>query len=443
MFLQHAAGTVFLVRLLGLGLSRKGELRAGVAVLVIGFGLWAFHNRNRFSLPIRVALLSGIFAFAAVFSFRQVQIIREHAQAPPPWDFQVFWIYGQLTAQGANVYETAPYQPYKNLLEAQSDFVQSVIDVGATYPPPTLFLFRPLGWSDLRTTYLPWQFFTCACVVGSILLLWRLFLSESGAWGLALAALAVIVLHSTWLTLRVAQTNFLVMLPLLLYWRDRELPRGGLWLALGAVVKLDVVLVALFPVVRRQWRQLAWAVGTGIAISAAGLAWLGPKIFFSYFTEHPTSRLPFWVYTEEVNQSLSAVILRRTGEVVGRSPLAQPLYIALGVLIVICTVCLVHRARNSEWSLSLVIATALLLYPGTLVHYGVVLLGPLMLVWRIRGTLPYGPWLSGGLIAWFYLMIGLAQRNCPFIAFVMLWVAFAAGILWLPDQPGERTSVVA
>jgi hypothetical protein len=444
LFLQHAAVSVFLVRLLGLGLSRRAELRAGLAVLVIAFALWAFHYRKHLSSPLRMALLCGLCAFLVVFSIREIQVIHERAKDPPPWDFQVFWIYGQLLAQGANPYQVEPYQRFEQVLHPEPRFVESVLEVGATYPPPTLFLFRPLGGFNLPAAYIPWQIFLCACLAVSIEMLRRLFLAGSGLWGVALAAVAVLTLYSTWFTVRVAQTNFLVMLLLLLYWRDRELPRGGLWLGLGAMVKLDVVLVALFPIVRRQWRQLGWAVGVGAALSAASMAWLGPRTFFSYFTQNPTSRLPFWVYTEDVNQSLLAVILRHFGETPGRAPVAHPVYVGLALVLIALTAWLVHRSRrDSEWGLALVIALALVLYPGTLIHYAVILLGPLFLVWKNREAITGGVWLSAWLFLGFYVLIGLAQANSGFLGIFLTWVAMAVASVVMPSVQARTQAGVS
>src|SRR5439155_13027080 len=212
-----------------------------------------------------------------------------------------------------------------------------------------------------------------AALLLSIELLHRLFLSGSGMWGLGLAAILVFSLRGTWSTINFGQTNFLVLLFLLLYWRDRKIPRAGVWLALGIFVQLYVVLVLLYPLLRRQWSVLAYTVVSSLLLAAASLAVLGPTTFVSYFTLDPASHLPNWVYMERINQSLLAVILRSSNtEMRSVFLFSQPLYLILASYINSVISYLVYRARHdSDWGLAFVLATALLIYPGSLSLYPV------------------------------------------------------------------------
>ena len=195
----------------------------------------------------------------------------------------------------------------------------------------------------------------------------------------------------------------------------------------------EVVLVIflLHPTIRRRWRVLAWTAIGSLILAIASLAVLGPTTFFSYFTTHPVSRLPAWVYTERINQSLAAVVLRTSGQGMGnKSLLTQPLFVALALLLTAVTGYVVHRARHdSEWSLALVLVLALLLYPGTLAHYTVILLIPLLLVWNDRGNMWAGAWGTAGLISLIYGLIALFQSNSTFAAMLMVWVVLAARTL--------------
>ncbi len=416
---------------LGMELSRQAVLRVGLSAALVFSSLIAFHFRQRLPAAIRIALLGCIFVIVTVLCGMNLQVMHASIKQPPQWDFRVFWMYGQLTAGKANVYDPRQYDRFKDAFHPSKEFVEAVLNVGATYPPSTMLLFLPLGILQIHAAYLFWYGVQACCLIGSLHLLRRLFLEGSGIWGLALAATLVFGLRATWSTIGFGQTNFLALLLALLYWRDRQRPHGGLWLALGMVVKLYFVIFLLHPTIRRRWRVLAWTAIGSLILAIASLAVLGPTTFFSYFTTHPVSRLPAWVYTERINQSLAAVVLRTSGQGVGnKSLLAQPLFVAPALLLTAVTGYLVHRARHdSEWSLALVLVLALLLYPGTLAHYTVILLIPLLLVWNDRGNMWAGAWGTAGLISLIYGLIALFQSNSTFAAMLMVWVVLAARTL--------------
>ena len=424
MYWQLPAMSGYVVRLLGMDLSRQSVARACLsAVLVIG-SLLSFHFRKRLPSGVRSACLALIFATVAVSGVLSFRMMRSHVQNPPQWDFRVFWMYGKVISRHGNVYQPAEYQEFQTLFHPDTQFTQAVLQVGATYPPHSMLLFWPLGFWDIHTAYLFWYALQIAALILSIELLHRLFLSGSGVWGVGLAAILVFSLRGTWSTINFGQTNFLVLLFLLLYWRDRKIPRAGIWLALGILVKLYVVFVLLYPLLRRQWPVLAYTVVSSLLLAAASLAVLGPTTFVSYFTLDPASHLPNWVYMERINQSLLAVILRSSNtELRGVSPFSQPLFLILASLLISVTGWLVYRARrDSDWGLASVLAMTLLLYPGTLAHYTVTLLIPLLLIWKNREKIPFGVWGSVSLIAFIYSLIGLSQGNSTFSAILITWI---------------------
>jgi Glycosyltransferase family 87 len=349
--------------------------------------------------------------------------MRDRVKQPPVWDFRVFWMYGQLLRQGANVYQPSEYQRFENIFENNQQFTEAVLSVGATYPPESMLLFLPLGFWDIHTAYRFWYVLQSGCLLFSIELLRRLFFAESGVWGLALVALLIFSLQSSWNTIALGQMNFLVLLFLLLYWKDWGGGRAGVWLALAILVKLYVAVVFLFPLLRRCWRALAWAVISSLLVAVAALAALGPKTFFGYFVLHPATRLPGWVYTEHINQSLPAVVLRHAHN----AKASEWLYVVIAIAAACVSGWLVYRLRrdDAEWGLGLVLALALMIYPGTLAHYTVVLLIPLLLIWANRERIPLGVWGSAGLIASVYFLIALFRGESVFAAMALTWLALA------------------
>jgi hypothetical protein len=436
---QGIAGSF--VSLLEMELSRQAVLRGGSSAALVFSSLIAFHFRQRLPVAIRIVLLGCFFVIVTVLCGMNLQVMRANIKQPPQWDFRVFWMYGQLTVGKANVYDPRQYDRFKDAFQPSKEFIEAVLNVGATYPPPTMLLFLPLGFWQIRAAYLFWYGVQAACLIGSLQLLRKLFLDGSGIWGLALAAILIFSLRATWSTIGFGQTNFLALLFALLYWRDRQRPHSGVWLALGMVVKLYFVIVLLHPTIRRQWRALAWTAIGSFILAMASLAMLGPVTFFSYFTMHPASRLPAWVYTERINQSLAAVVLRISGQGMGNvSSLTQPVFVVAALLLTAVTGYIVHRARHdSEWSLALILVLALLLYPGTLAHYTVILLIPLLLIWNDRDNMWAGAWGTAGLISLIYGLIGLFQGNSTFAAILMVWMVLAARTLQRIRQIETKT----
>ncbi|PYX35956.1 MAG: hypothetical protein DMG75_12330 [Acidobacteria bacterium] len=418
---------VHIVRLFGMELSRHTLARACLSAVVVSGGLVPFHFRKHLPVWVRVACLALIFASIGICCVWNFRIMRSHVENPPEWDFRVFWMYGKVLARHGNVYLPSEYQEFKELFQSDTQFTEASLNVGATYPPHSMLLFEPLGFSNIHTAYLLWYVLQTAALVAAIELLRRIFLGGSGVWGLGLAALLLFALRGTWVTINFGQTNFLVLLLILLYWCDHELPRAGVWLALGILVKLYVVFLLLYPLLRRQWLVVAWTVVSSLLLAFASLLVLGPTTFFSYFTLHPASHLPSWVYSERINQSLLAVILRNSNGGLGnRGPLAQPLFLALALLLACVTSWLVYRLRRRcEYGLALVLVLTLLLYPGTLVHYTLILLIPLLVIWEYREDFPGGIWGTVGLIAFVYGSIALQQGDSTFAAMLLVWMVLA------------------
>jgi hypothetical protein len=217
-----------------------------------------------------------------------------------------------------------------------------------------------------------------------------------------------------------------------LFWRDRELLRGGVWLALGLCVKPIVAVLLLYLLLRRQWRPIGSALATLTILSVFTILLFGIATFSSYFTANPAARsTPTYVYSEPVNQSLLATILRTTGGTGARSPVTEPVYVVLAVALTAITSVLVYRLRTSdpEWALAALVPLALLLYPGTLVHYSLFLIVPLLLLWQHRDQLPIGLW---GVVAFITLEYGLIGRGggSIFAAIVLCWLLFVGVGFW-------------
>jgi hypothetical protein len=204
-----------------------------VVELLLPVILLGYHYRQRLTASRRallVGLMLGIIFFTSVDGFR---VVRSNSSHPPEWDFSVFWLSGRVAAQGMNFYEPEHYQEAARPLHPSKEFTEEILSVGFWYPPPSIFLFVPLGWFEIHTAILLWYIMNGSILVLAILLLWKIFLSQDGLVGLVLTMTLVLMLPSTRNNIQYAQTNFITLLTLLLFWRDRTRFRGGIWLALA------------------------------------------------------------------------------------------------------------------------------------------------------------------------------------------------------------------
>lgn len=405
----------------------------GVLLLLVPVMLLGFHYRQRLSARQRAVLLGLMLGVILIWSLQLGRIMSSNIAHLPEWDFLGFWLNGRVAAQGLNFYEPGHAQQLAQPFHPSADFTREILNVGFWYPPPTIFLFVPLGWFDIHTAYLLWYIAHSIILVLDIFWLWKLFLTKSGALGLALAAALVLMLFGTQSTVTYGQTNFLALLMLLLFWRDRSLLRGGLWLAVGIFTKPFLALLLGYLLLRRHWRVLRSTVFVLAALSLLTIMVFGPVTFFSYFRPNHYASLPSWVYTEISNQSLLAVILRHTHyELVHKSPLTQPIFVALSLLLTAIASWLVYQLdkRHEDWALVLTLLLTLLLYPVSQMFYSILLIVPLLLLWKRQQELIFGTWGVVVFITLEYAIMRHEDGNYVFIATTLTWLICTGIAIW-------------
>ena len=359
-----------------------GFLRAAsvlLPLLITPFLLVGYRRRGR--------AYSGLLALVILcFGGAALAIAARNVIHPPEWDFQAFWLFGKAATQGGDMYAPGALQRAATGLSFSGEFRREIVDGGLVYPPQALLLFAPFGQLDLRHAALLWMLGVVGTLGVVIWLLWRTFLPDSGRTGLAFTAALTLACWPTLNTVSVAQTNFLLFAFLLLCWRQRDEMAGGAWLALAMSVKPLAGFLALYPLARGNWRALVLCACVVLGLLGVSTVAFGWPTIAGYLASDPSSRLPAWSFDEPANQSLLAVILRTFGRRdPALSPLHHPLFIALAFAITGITVwCIVRLRRgDGDLALALTIPAALLVYPGTLKHYSVYLLAPmLMLVQR-------------------------------------------------------------
>ncbi len=338
-------------------------------------------------------------------------------------------------------YDPSHYHAVSLPFEVSENFAAAILDVGFWYPPPSIFLVAPFGWLDYPLAYGLWQLASFAAMSGCIVLLASRSKSRETRRQrlerIALPACMVLLLPATVYTLEYAQTNFFLLFAVLTFWNHRSETSGALALALGCVVKPIMAVFFLPVLLHRCWKVLgvAAAVLAGLSTTAT-LIW-GTSIWPDYLGSR--FRVPDWVYTESVNQSLMAAVSRLWPH---EAPLAHPIYLLAALALILANAWLIFRLRSTRsrlpWLLTLL--TGLLIYPGTLNHYMVMLLAPMLWLWHRRRRLPiHGAGLATVLAAT-YALLAFRHGSLSLMATAGYWAAFFA--LGLRRVAGEVSGAV-
>ncbi|HSU93363.1 MAG TPA: glycosyltransferase family 87 protein [Gemmatimonadaceae bacterium] len=397
------------------------------ALLLIGYNL-----RAGAAPWIRRAFLGVVALSIAGFGGLVVARAAHNVIAPPEWDIQAFWIYARVAVDGGNFYEpadihrvAAPLQHEAIPLSSSPVFTREALDAGFLYPPPTMLLVGPIGFLSLRAASFAWYLLLGTALVACILALRRTFFPDGGWVELATVTALVLLFRPTYLTFAFGQTSFLTLLALIAFWRTRDRPLSGVFLALGMFVKPIIAFFVLYPLLRRNWRALASAAATSGVLSVIAVLLFGPQVCLTYFTSNPIERAPTWLYTLHENQSLLSAMLRLAHyDGVHGAPLLYPPFLIAAALIVGLTMWAALRLPRDrgELALALMVPAALLIYPQSLDHYAMLLLVPLFYLWTQRAQLGLT---TGFTIALLTVEYGIIRYNLGAIE------TLATGLLWL------------
>lgn len=385
-----------------------------VALLAYQWALESGQDRTR-----RMVAAGIIFAPTLAFSTELVSVAIANTSSPPQWDFRLYWIMGRVGALGLNFYEP---EHARRLAEAFTNSKDFLSELYFWHAPPTMFLLVPLGWFDINTASLLWQLVNGVALGLDIWLAYHLFLRRGGILGLLLSATLITLLYSTYLTVYFEQTNFLVLLALLLLWMDRTKTRAGLWLVLGSFVKPVLAPLGLYLLVRRRWTALASAAATASVLLTLSALAFGIPTFLAFFLANPThANTPSYLYDQSINQSLLAWILRATQQTDNASPANLPyLIVGAGLTALSCWLAWQRRLVSDELALALFVPLALMVYPSSLSHYGVLLVVPLAYLISQRETMPGGALTLSLLVGSIYALAGFGITT--FFAEALAWL---------------------
>lgn len=355
-----------------------------LSIPVIVFLFYFSHAKTKLA-----SILMGFFLLAILTNFilHVGKETYENYHQPPVWDFQVFWLNGRVADQGLNFYKPENYRKLAETLKPDDAFTQEILNVGFWYPPMTMFLFSLLGRLDISTAYLVWQISILITSAVCVFELWGLLPKEKKILSLLLVSVLMFRLSPAHTTFHGSQTNFIVLLFFLIFWRNRSKDWSGIWLAFAVIVKPYMALLYIYPLFAKKWKMLTIAISALATLTFLSIIVFGWDVFVSFFVENPTSKLPVLAYTEEVNQSLLSMILRfNPRQVISESPLLNPLYLGVSSLLTLITIWVATMKKNNDdWVILSILFLALIVYPASLEHYSVFLIIPVVLLLQQSG----------------------------------------------------------
>ncbi len=409
----------FLLHLVPLVQIKEGYYN--LMIYVVLFVLIQFLNqREKLRSQAQSALL-GILLFFIVHFLYHLAINYEEIRE---WDFICFYMFGKVGAAGSDFYDPQVFAHALNELGLQSrvgsNFIKEIVEVGFWYPPPSMFLFLPLGALDLQTGYIIWQSVFIFFLLIDVYLLIRFYgkaeLKKQDPV-IGLGFLLIMVFPNLTISAFYAQTAPLFLFLLIFLIRYRDHWRSGVLLALLVVIKPLAAVLLLYFLFLGKWKPILAAATTGMLILGMTVLAFGVEPLITYFKSPPTDRIPDFVYNEYF--SWFAVLKRLQ--------VRFPAYLSVGFLKILqyggtllflaITFFASRRLNKTSPQLAFMIflPLAMLVYPASLNQYSIMTLPVVMALFN-EGTIKYGRW-TLGLI---FLFFGLCFYSF-FLYNLLLW----------------------
>lgn len=282
-------------------------------------------------------------------------------------DFLVFQSAARawLEGQAALIYDMDALTAFQNALFADR-FPGEVRFRPFFYPPTWLLMLLPLAGLAVGQAY---ALYLSATVALASVLEGR---HDWAGWIAILVSPAAV-----WVALT-GQNTFLSLA--LFYggmrWLDASPALAGILLGLLAYKPQLWLLVPLALVAARQWRALAWTVGTAVAVALASAAVFGVELWRAFFRATESAAQPRFV-----NELLERTFSQMTTLFDAAYILGLPLSVAsaiqtAGAILAVIAVWLVFRRHPSSLPRTAVLASAMFLVSPYTLNYELLLLMP-------------------------------------------------------------------
>jgi hypothetical protein len=296
-------------------------------------------------------------------------------------------------------------------------FYMDILNVGLLYPPFSMLLFAPLASLDLQTSRILMAILISLFILINSVLANFVFAGKGRSfYSLLFIYIVIMLLPGSNSTIDYSQTNFFLLLFLILVYNNIEKPSSGIFLALSTIIKPISGILLLFFLFKKKWKALIWFLGTvSVLLVITGLLW-GFHNITEYFTSPPTQRLPQYLYGQDHNQSLIAIINRNLGTLdIGQSIINICYYLGAGLLLILTLFASSRLSKiNVHISLLPFILLMLLIYPSSLIYYMVYLVPVLLYFLFLK---------NGEKYFWIILLPALEfTRIEVFFTYLIMWI---------------------
>jgi Glycosyltransferase family 87 len=377
--------------------------------------------KQKYLLPVN-KLLSGISLFLAI---HLLYVLAKTYLHIPEWDFLCFYLFGKTGISTTDFYNPQVFAKVFNELNLQpltsKDFTAEIVNVGFWYPPHSMLLFLMLGLFDLKTGYAVWQTVILVFIVADVFLLHKkyyqqLVANQKNKLIVFPVLLIILLFPNIEGSAYFSQTISVFLFFLLLIINNTDNRKAGIYLALLITIKPLAVFFIPYFLFTKKWKTLFALVLSGAVVLIISLLFFGYQPFLNYLTSPPTSRMPAGVFYEDLNQSLNAVLIRLGNKGFSFFNIKAVGY-AISIAIVAVTVFSSRRLAKVSPALSFMvyIPMALIIYPGSLISYSILLLPVILYLYHQK---PFNSGILNLVFVFFLYVIGLYSF---FLLNLILW----------------------
>lgn len=202
------------------------------------------------------------------------------------FDFIKFYASADLYRSGESIYTPIPYNRYFAIpAEELAEVPRETMHPNLNLPVLTL-IFLPFTFFNIRTAYILWGLMSVALGVAAVDVIYRQLTADKPDRLLRAVAIILVLLYfpsvaAVWF----GQVSFLLFWLLALTWaawRSGNDRLAGIAMGLALVVKINTGIFLLVFLLERRWRLLAWAAGVFLASNLLGLAIFGLSEHLAY-----------------------------------------------------------------------------------------------------------------------------------------------------------------
>jgi hypothetical protein len=318
------------------------------------------------------------------------------------------------------------------------------------HPPTSILLALPIAWLSYPDATLVWNLVSLVLIVASVVIVFRELGLPLVSWWVFPALALGLTCNPLRQTVNQGQLNGILLFLLTLAWRaDRrgQDTAAGVTVALAAAIKLfPAVLMGGF-LLQRRWRCLSASTITLATVSALTAGILGLDAYIAYFTEVVPDVARF--QSDWCNGSLAGFWSKLFGTgaihfghvvepLVHRPDLAIAATLLSCAAVVGCWARSATRARSEadrDWVFAIGLCAMLLVSPVCWDHYWLLLLLPLVVVWK---RLPEHPAARG-----FFALLILGVWTNPLQVWAMGLPDPATAETWTIVAPLALSTLIA